>query len=79
MLQRGQSGSGGGLHASGRHCFPARSEDIDRWSECDFLPTGAVQGVCQGVRQPKRSAPAQIVQSQMCQRGRASTVAASAK
>ena len=35
--------------------------------ECDFLPTIAVQGVSQRVRQSKRSA-----QPQMCQRGRAS-------
>ena len=72
MLQRGQSGSGEGLNVFGRHCFPARFDDINRWSECDFLPTSAVQGVCQRVRQPKR-----FVQAQMCQRGRASAAAAS--
>ena len=72
MLERGPSGSGGGLHAFGRLSFSARSDDTERWSECDFPPTSAVQGVCQRVRQPKRFAQAQIVQPQMCQRGRAS-------
>ena len=38
-----------------------------------FFPHSAVQGVCQRVRQPK----AQIVQPQMCQRGRASAAVAS--
>ena len=70
MLQRGQSGSGEALHVFGRHCCPARFDDINRWSECDFLPTSAVQGVCQRVRQPTGSAQAQIVQPQVCQRER---------
>ena len=54
MFQIGQSGNGGGLHAFGRYCFSARSEDIDRWSECDFPPTGAVQGMSPRDRKPKK-------------------------
>ena len=50
MLQSGQSGSGGGLHIFGRHCFSARSDDTDRWFECDFLPTIAAQCVVSGQR-----------------------------
>ena len=54
VLQSGQGGNGEGLHVFGRHCFSARSDDTDRWFECDFVPAIAVQGVSQRVRQPKK-------------------------
>ena len=54
MFQIGQSGNGGGLHAFGRYCFSARSHGTDRWSECDFPPTGAGQGMSPRVRKPKK-------------------------
>ena len=60
MLQSGQSGSGGGLHVFDRHCFSARPDDTDRWFECDFLPTIALQGVSQRVRQTKKSAATSV-------------------
>ena len=60
MLQRGQSGSGGGLHVFGRHCFSAWPDDTDRWFECDSLPTVVLQGVSQRVRQTKRSAATSV-------------------
>ena len=39
VLQSGQGGNGEGLHVFGRHCSSARSDDTDRWFECEFLPT----------------------------------------
>ena len=51
MFQIGQSG---GLHGFGRYCSSARSHDTDRWSECDFPPTGAVQGMSPRDCKPKK-------------------------